>query len=78
MNNEWQQSSFNHKAAAVIRELGYPDQHALVQWFKEYEVLGDLHQNSKVPHEIKIFRRTEARGYYKNHYCNGKCAWLTI
>lgn len=28
-----------HKAAAVIRELGYPNRHVLVQWFKEYEVI---------------------------------------
>lgn len=31
---------YDHKAAAVIRELGYPDRHVLVQWFKEYEATG--------------------------------------
>lgn len=36
-----------HKAAAVIRELGYPNRHVLVQWFKEYEATGDLHHSSK-------------------------------
>lgn len=34
------------KAAPVIRELGYPNRHVLVQWFKEYEATGDLHQKS--------------------------------
>lgn len=32
---------YYHKAAAVIRELGYPNRHVLVQWFKEYEATGD-------------------------------------
>ena len=28
------------KAAPVIRELGYPNRHVLVKWFKEYEATG--------------------------------------
>ncbi|MDY6366090.1 MAG: hypothetical protein SPL18_05490, partial [Oscillospiraceae bacterium] len=35
-----------YKASAVIRELGYPNRHVLVKWFKEYEDTGDLHKVS--------------------------------
>ena len=27
---------YGHRAAAVIRELGYPNRHMLVNWFHEY------------------------------------------
>lgn len=37
---------YYHKAAAVIRELGYPNRHVLVQWFKEYELTGTLRRES--------------------------------
>ena len=37
-----------HKAAAVIRELGYPNRYVLVQWLKQYEATGDLHQCRKL------------------------------
>lgn len=30
-------SNYGYRAAAVIRELGYPDRHTLKRWAKEYE-----------------------------------------
>lgn len=31
------------RASATIRELGYPDRHSLMMWYKEYIANGDLH-----------------------------------
>ena len=28
---------YNYRAAQVIRELGYPNRHMLVKWWKEYQ-----------------------------------------
>ena len=33
---------YYHKAAPVIWELGYPDRHMLVKWYKQYEATGTL------------------------------------
>lgn len=36
-----------YRKAAVIRELGYPNRHMLVKWFKKYVSTGDLHKKSR-------------------------------
>ena len=33
---------YDQNAAAVIRELGYPNRHSLVSWYKEYLNNNDL------------------------------------
>lgn len=33
---------YHHKAALVIRELGYPNRHMRVNWYKQYEATGTL------------------------------------
>ena len=42
------------KAAPVIRELGYPNRHVLVKWFKEYEATGDLHQKAGTAKSLNL------------------------
>lgn len=32
------------RAAVVIRELGYPNQHSFLKWHKEYLEAGELHR----------------------------------
>lgn len=34
---------YGRNAALTIRELGYPNRHALIQWVREYEKTGELH-----------------------------------
>lgn len=66
-----------HKAAAVIRELGYPNRHVLVQWFKEYEATGDLHQSSKLRKKSKYSeeQKQAALQFYQDH---GRSITLTV
>ena len=33
---------YDQNAAAVIRELGYPNRHSLVSWYKEYPLCGRI------------------------------------
>lgn len=33
---------YGYRVAPVIRELGYPNRHVLVKWYKEYQETGDL------------------------------------
>lgn len=66
-----------HKAAAVIRELGYPNRHILVQWFKEYEATGDLHRESRLARKSKFSdkQKQTALQFYQDH---GHSIALTI
>lgn len=68
---------YYHKAAAVIRELGYPDRHVLVQWFKEYEATGELHQSSKLRKKSKYSeeQKQAALQFYQDH---GRSITLTV
>lgn len=68
---------YYHKAAAVIRELGYPNRHVLVQWFKEYEATGDLHQSSKLCKKSKYSeeQKQAALQFYQDH---GRSITLTV
>lgn len=68
---------YYHKAAAVIRELGYPDRHVLVQWFKEYESTGELHQSSKLRKKSKYSeeQKQAALQFYQDH---GRSITLTV
>lgn len=33
---------YDHSISSVIRELGYPSRQALLQWYREYQIYGDL------------------------------------
>lgn len=68
---------YHHKAAAVIRELGYPNRHVLVQWFKEYEATGDLHQSNKLRKKSKYSeaQKQAALQFYQDH---GRSITLTV
>lgn len=76
MNNGWQLLSFYiqyyRKAAAVIRELGYPNRHMLVKWFKEYESTGDLHKKSRRERKSKFSdeQKQAALQFYQEHGCS--------
>ena len=37
---------YGRNAALAIRELGYPKRHALMQWVREYEKTGKLHEKT--------------------------------
>lgn len=65
------------KAAPVIRELGYPNRHVLVQWFKEYETTGDLHQKSRHSKKSKFTEeeKQSALRFYQEH---GRSITLTV
>lgn len=56
-----------YKASAVIRELGYPNRHVLVKWFKEYEDTGDLHKVSVHKSKYSDMQKQKALQYYWEH-----------
>lgn len=61
--------------AATIRELGYPSVSALRQWYKEYLVSGELHQE----HRRKSKYSEEQKRIAVNHYFEyGQCYARTI
>lgn len=63
---------YYHKAAAVIRELRYPNHHMLAKWFKEYESTGDLHKNSHRERKSKFSdeQKQAALQFYQEHGCS--------
>ena len=66
---------YGRRAAPVIHELGYPNRHMLVCWFKEYEETGTLktkvNRNGKYTDEQK----SAALKHYEEH---GRCVTFTI
>ena len=68
---------YYYKAAAVIRELGYPNRHVLVKWFKEYESTGDLHRKSMRGRNPKYSeeQKQAALQFYQEH---GRSITLTV
>ena len=65
------------KAAAVIRELGYPNRHVLVKWFKGYGATGDLHRKSMRGRKPKYSeeQKQAALQFYQEH---GRSITLTV
>ena len=58
---------YDLSAADTIRELGYPNRHSLINWYKEFQNNGDLHRDfRKVPKYSKEERAT-AVAYYLEH-----------
>lgn len=62
---------YNKNAAAVIRELGYPNRHSLVNWYKEYINSNDLKKSRFRPEKYSEEQKEAAVKYYMEH---GKCA----
>ena len=66
---------YNYRAATVIRELGYPNRHVLVRWFKEYEASGELHKKYLHKEKYSEEQKQTALQHYMTH---GRCASQTI
>jgi len=66
---------YDLSAASVIQELGYPDRHSLVAWYKEYVAHGDLHKESSRSSKFSSEQRKVAIQYYLDH---GKSKSRTI
>ena len=58
---------YHHKAAPVIRELGYPDRHMLVKWYKQYEATGTLPKKMKGRQKFTEQQKQMALQYYWEH-----------
>ncbi len=58
---------YGKRAAATIRDLGYPNRHMLIQWYREYAQNGDLRRvmvrKPKFSHEQK----EAALAFYRTH-----------
>ena len=55
------------RASAVIHELGYPDRHSLVMWYKEYTANGDLHVKLERTPKYTAEQRQAALDHYVAH-----------
>ena len=66
---------YDQNAAAVIRELGYPNRHSLVSWYKEYLKNNDLKKKRFRPEKYSKAQQDTAVRYYMEH---GKCASRTL
>lgn len=55
---------YNHRAVPVVRELGYPDRHMRVKWYKQYETMGTLTKEVKRRPQFSEQQKREALQYY--------------
>ena len=55
---------YNLSAAAVIRELGYPERHSLLKWYKEFKNDGDLRKQRIQVSKFTSEQRKTAVDYY--------------
>ena len=66
---------YGKRAAAVIRELGYPNRHMLAKWYQEYVSNGDLKKSVSREPKYSAEQRATAVEFYLAH---GKNMNLTI
>ena len=66
---------YGKRAAAVIRELGYPDRHVLAKWYQEYISEGTLKEKITRKPKYTEEQRAAAVEFYLSH---GKNMNLTI
>lgn len=67
---------YNHRATAVIRELGYPGNPGVIAfWFKEFEKHGYLRKGYVRKDKYTDAQKQAAIQYYVDH---GRCASQTI
>ena len=58
---------YGNRAAPVIRELGYPDRHMLVKWYKEYQETGELHKGLTRSPKYSEEEKRQALQHYLDH-----------
>lgn len=58
---------YNYRAAQVIQELGYPNRHMLVKWWKEYQETGDLQKKRYHPEKYTEEQKEAVLAYYIEH-----------
>lgn len=58
---------YGRNAALTIRELGYPNRHVLVQWVKEYEKTGRLHEKYAGHRGYSEDEKRRAVDFYLEH-----------
>lgn len=63
------------RAAPVIRELGYPDRHMLVNWYRQYPENGDFPDAVARSEKFSTSQKNKALYFYETH---GQCATYTI
>ena len=56
-----------HKAHNVIQELGYPERHMLLLWYKEYQASGELHKSFAKRKKYSDDQKRTAVRYYEEH-----------
>lgn len=67
---------YNHRATAVMRELGYPDHpYAISLWYKEYMANGDLHRKYSRKEKYTDSQKQAVLQHYLDH---GRCASRTL
>ena len=66
---------YGKRAAAVIRELGYPNRHILAKWYQEYISDGSLKEKITRRPKYTEEQRAAAMEFYLSH---GKNMNLTI
>ena len=60
---------YDHRIAPVIRELGYPNRHVLVKWYKEYQSKGTLQRRLQRKSKFTEEQKQTALRYYQEHGC---------
>jgi transposase InsO family protein/transposase-like protein len=63
------------RAAAVIRELGYPDHQSLLRWYREYIKTGELPSKRK---SAPRYSKTQKQAALKHYMEHGRCITYTI
>ena len=58
---------YGRNAALAIRELGYPKRHALMQWVREYEKTGKLHEKTAGHRGYSEKEKRTAVDFYLEH-----------
>ena len=58
---------YGKRAAATIRDLGYPNRHMLIQWYREYEQNGDLHKVIVRKPKFSDEQKEAALEFYTTH-----------
>ena len=58
---------YGKRAMATIRNLGYPDRHMLIQWYREYEQNGDLRKVMVRKSKFSDAQKEAALEFYMTH-----------
>ena len=58
---------YGKRASVTIRDLGYPDRHLLIQWYREYEQNGDLHKTIVRKSKFSDEQKEAALEFYMTH-----------